>query len=647
MGFIKRAISRVFNADDKDSGQRATPDAAFTRGYLPRSPLTETDSDASSADRVALSDQQKRERVPISPFFLLNLILRLHGVTTPVRNAIIARLSGSRVQVTPRSSIEAYSQPEVDNTLSSPETIKASPHYSYRSESLPSTPHSLSFDVDPTAQRPRRPSHATQEDVATPIVSQLRPMRGASRSTWISQNATLHESDSIESSQRSHHSNYFGFVPSRIQNASLLVHSGGRGRAKIKTATTSARPRRDAVCALKHKNHTFAIKHTIGNGGFGTVWYATTEIGEEVAIKVINKVLAFSVYMPKSGDPGYTNGRTASDLALSTVENELDILRRVTTTGSPFLTPLLHAFSDEESFYFVMNFYPQTLRQRLEDCPFPLQLSQIKIWAAELVLAMEALHDLNVMHRDLKTDNILITPSGHLCVGDFGVSFALALEQSHELFKVAITSDEAGTAQYQAPEQRSHFIRNTRGYNYKVDMYAVGLALVEMFISHARAWYRKFDPSFVISIGEDDSPPLDHVVTLVLDKAGQDLCEKLLSEHPDDRPDWEHIREHRFFADIDWDLASKRGYATRYRACCRDRDLPIPGAMTDHCSQKLGSIAYVQHKAYIEEEAQWGRGLGTLKFDYTGATQVSGEYEGHGRSCLADYRTKCKCSSRK
>ncbi|KAH7931322.1 kinase-like protein [Leucogyrophana mollusca] len=621
-GFIKRAISRVFRTEPEHSGQ---PPSFIT--YPPRSSLTDTDSDSLSAEGVPQSKHlEKRKRTSVSPIFLLNFILRLHGVTAPVRNALIARLSGApRVQVTPTPSPEPLG-PDWDGFSPSTEASgDALPHIGHFCDSSTRSP---SFDVDfvfpETTSRRRRPSESP--DIRLPKVPRRLLLPGARALA----------SDRLSSRTYGH-----GGPPAHGDSASRGTASRGAARLPQSDAVN----RQEAARVLHYKDHTFSIRSTLGSGGFGIVWYATTETGQEVAIKVVNKVLAFDAHMPASGDPGYNHGREASDIARSIVETEFNILQRVTAAGSPFLTSLLYAFSDDDNFYFVMKFYPQTLRQRLEDRDVPLHLPQIRIWAAELVLAVQTLHDLNVIHRDLKADNILITPSGHLCVGDFGVSYEVPLEYSHEAFKSTTTSEAAGTAGYQAPEQRSSTIRDERGYGYKVDMYAAGLAIVEMCMLHGRAWYRHFDRSFEIAERSPESPGPAWTRSLVLDKAAEDLCAKLLSDDPHDRPEWEEVRQHPFFASIDWDIVAGRRYESMYQACGRNRDLAGPCAAVDHCREELGPIVWVQHKAYIDEEAQWGRGLGTLKIDYESPPHDIRRIDGHGRSCLADSRTKCNCAA--
>lgn len=58
---------------------------------------------------------------------------------------------------------------------------------------------------------------------------------------------------------------------------------------------------------------------------------------------------------------------------------------------------------------------------------------EAKFYTAEIVLAIEAVHKLNYIHRDLKPDNILIDESGHLKLSDFGLCKHLGNKQNEIL----------------------------------------------------------------------------------------------------------------------------------------------------------------------------------------------------------------------
>ncbi|KAJ7753417.1 kinase-like domain-containing protein [Mycena maculata] len=95
---------------------------------------------------------------------------------------------------------------------------------------------------------------------------------------------------------------------------------------------------------------------------------------------------------------------------------------RVEPSGhSPFLTPLLAAFQDKNNVYLVM-----TLHHRLRHLAAEgrkLGVPEIRLYAAELLCALKAIHETHrTVHSDLKFKNILISPSGHLCLADFGLA---------------------------------------------------------------------------------------------------------------------------------------------------------------------------------------------------------------------------------
>ncbi|KAH7916788.1 kinase-like domain-containing protein [Hygrophoropsis aurantiaca] len=395
---------------------------------------------------------------------------------------------------------------------------------------------------------------------------------------------------------------------------------------------------------LEFNGHQFTIMGTLGYGGFGFVWHAMMETGQEVAIKVIDKVLAFDHYMSSTNSTEDDNWRGSSLSAATTVWNEFKILEDLTSVGCAFLTPLLFSFSDDENFYLVMRLYPENLRQRMENRAAPLQLYQTRLLAAELVLAMETLHSMNIMHRDLKPENVFISPSGHLCVGDFGIAWQMPTPLSGGGFKSRKLMAVEGTFGYLSPEQSAdQFAKsNYAGYDYKVDIYSVGLILLEMLVNDGRPWYRHTDPYFdPIYCGRKASPrPLWNLAS-VTDKNAADLVGKLLSDNPRRRPDWQEIREHPFFAGIDWNTLAERKYDPVYQACCSKRSRPPVEYVIRHHRQKLGSD-FAEYKAYIDANKSHHASIGGLPIDFEILESMLLDRR-HGSSCLA--YDLCLCHS--
>lgn len=90
-----------------------------------------------------------------------------------------------------------------------------------------------------------------------------------------------------------------------------------------------------------------------------------------------------------------------------------------------------------------------------------------KFYIAEILLALDHLHKLGIIYRDLKPENVLIGVDGHIKLTDFGVSKLGANEDLAYSF--------VGTPAYLAPEIVKGF-----GHSQKVDVWSLGLVLYEM-----------------------------------------------------------------------------------------------------------------------------------------------------------------------
>jgi protein-serine/threonine kinase len=95
----------------------------------------------------------------------------------------------------------------------------------------------------------------------------------------------------------------------------------------------------------------------------------------------------------------------------------------VASTESRWVVPLIASFQDSKHLYLVMeymmggDFLGLLLREDI------LEEEIAKWYIAEMILCVEEAHKLNWIHRDVKPDNFLIAPSGHLKISDFGLAF--------------------------------------------------------------------------------------------------------------------------------------------------------------------------------------------------------------------------------
>lgn len=96
--------------------------------------------------------------------------------------------------------------------------------------------------------------------------------------------------------------------------------------------------------------------------------------------------------------------------------------RLILSQQDPWLPSLFASFQDEKNLYLVMEYAPggdlQGLMERRQYQPFPEH--EAKFYIAELVLAIDRVHQLGYIHRDIKPGNILIDKQGHIKLGDLG-----------------------------------------------------------------------------------------------------------------------------------------------------------------------------------------------------------------------------------
>lgn len=97
---------------------------------------------------------------------------------------------------------------------------------------------------------------------------------------------------------------------------------------------------------------------------------------------------------------------------------ERDILAEA---DNEWVVRLYYSFQDRDSLYFVMDYIPggdmMSLLIRMGVFPEPLA----RFYIAELTLAIESVHKMGFIHRDIKPDNILIDSDGHIKLTDFGL----------------------------------------------------------------------------------------------------------------------------------------------------------------------------------------------------------------------------------
>ncbi|CAK93485.1 unnamed protein product (macronuclear) [Paramecium tetraurelia] len=174
----------------------------------------------------------------------------------------------------------------------------------------------------------------------------------------------------------------------------------------------------------------------IGRGAFGEVRVCRDkETKEIVAIKKMKK--SEMIFKNQLGH----------------IRAERDILVQA---NCPWVVQLKYSFQDEKYLYLVMEFLSggdfMTLLIKKDIIPE----KEAKFYTAEIVLAIEAVHKLNYIHRDLKPDNILIDESGHLKLSDFGLCKHLGNKQN-EILSIPYTERKQEAQQQQTKKTISIF----------------------------------------------------------------------------------------------------------------------------------------------------------------------------------------------
>ncbi|GAA5877125.1 hypothetical protein JCM16303_006176 [Sporobolomyces ruberrimus] len=217
----------------------------------------------------------------------------------------------------------------------------------------------------------------------------------------------------------------------------------------VLSPTPSATSSMSRKTSSRYNLSDFTFIRTLGTGSFGRVHLVRSQHNSRsYAIKVLTKERVVKMKQVE-----HTN-------------SEREMLERV---RHPFLVNLWGTFKDSKNLYMVMDFVAGgelfSLLRKSQRFPDPVA----KFFAAEVALALDYLHSLDIIYRDLKPENILLAADGHVKITDFG--FAKHVPD--------ITWTLCGTPDYLAPE-----IVQSRGYNKSVDWYALGVLMFEMLAGY-------------------------------------------------------------------------------------------------------------------------------------------------------------------
>lgn len=163
------------------------------------------------------------------------------------------------------------------------------------------------------------------------------------------------------------------------------------------------------------------------------------------------------------------------------VQNEIDLLNEL--DGAPYVIHLFDVYQTETYVFLVFELMKCELFEHLNSV-IRLRETDAKIAAQQLFVAIEELHRRNIIHRDIKLENVLIDENMNLKLTDFG--FALKLDPDENLRALC------GTPAYMAPEMlRCACDATSEGYSFPADMWSCGVLLATLLSGSAPFYHRR------------------------------------------------------------------------------------------------------------------------------------------------------------
>uniref|UniRef100_A0A1A9WAA5 non-specific serine/threonine protein kinase n=1 Tax=Glossina brevipalpis TaxID=37001 RepID=A0A1A9WAA5_9MUSC len=282
----------------------------------------------------------------------------------------------------------------------------------------------------------------------------------------------------------------------------------------------------------------FTLIRVLGTGAYGKVFLVRKNGGDDDEKLYAMKVLKKDTVVQKKKTAEHT----------TTERQVLEAIQQ-----SPFLVGLHYAFQTDSKLYLVLDYVSGgELFTHLYKAEH-FSEATVKIYIAEVVLALEHLHKLGIIYRDIKLENILLDGQGHIVLADFGLSKIFSSGSDHRAHSFC------GTLEYMAPE----IIRaGPGGHDLAVDWWSVGVLTYELLTGAS--------PFTVVEQQNSQSDisrriqKVDPVLPPTLGETVKDFILKMLHKDPKKRLGGNKkcasdIKNHPFFRGINWnELKSKR-----------------------------------------------------------------------------------------
>ena len=233
----------------------------------------------------------------------------------------------------------------------------------------------------------------------------------------------------------------------------------------------------------------YTIQRAAGRGGFGEVYYAVSDSGRQVALKVVQ----------------------------SYEQIELRGITQCMNLKSPHLVTVFDVkYNDQNKPFVVMEYVSgPALSDLMKESPGGLGTQKTAFFLQEIAKGLSYLHECGIVHRDLKPSNIFYE-NGYVKIGDYGLTKAISTSQ-HVSHTITV-----GTVHYMAPEI------GAGKYDRSVDIYALGILLYEMLTGQLP--FMGASPAEILMKHMTAPPELEHV-----DEPFRRVIRKALAKDPAER----------------------------------------------------------------------------------------------------------------
>ncbi|XP_003214457.4 ribosomal protein S6 kinase alpha-5 [Anolis carolinensis] len=282
----------------------------------------------------------------------------------------------------------------------------------------------------------------------------------------------------------------------------------------------------------------FELLKVLGTGAYGKVFLVRKISGHNSGKLYAMKVLKKATIIQKAKTTEHT-------------KTERQVLEHI--RQSPFLVTLHYAFQTDTKLHLILDyinggelFTHLSQREKFTE-------DEVRIYIGEIVLALEHLHKLGIIYRDIKLENILLDSDGHVVLTDFGLSKEFVGDENKRAYSFC------GTIEYMAPD----IVKGGEtGHDKAVDWWSLGVLTYEL-LTGASPFTVDGERNSQTDISRrilKSEPPYPQEIT----NLAKDFIQCLLIKDPKKRLGCgqggaDEVKQHPFFQTINWnDLAAKK-----------------------------------------------------------------------------------------